>query len=141
MSPSGSSVCSLRPPRSTVPRTADGTSRVPIPGTTGTALRPTWAAVAAVAEVRGLTGSAVAGRVVIDCDPDTARVLMQAFWAAHEADQDLQAARPGWFGDVVELLVASAEADVQAGTAPKPVLVPLLRGDRPRLRLVAGGAS
>lgn len=89
-----------------------------------------------------ITATAVNGRVIIDAAPETARDLMDAFWAAHEASAELQADRPGWFGDVVELLRAAGEADVQAAaSSARPVMVPLVRPERPRLRVVVGGAS
>lgn len=88
-----------------------------------------------------IIANAVGGRVLIDVDPDSARDLMRALWMAHEANEHLQQDRPGWWGDVIELLVAAGEADAQTGTLPAAVYVPVMVPERPALRLVPGGEA
>lgn len=87
-----------------------------------------------------IVATAVNGRVLIDVDQETARDLMYAFWTQHETSPELRDARPGWWGDVVELLSAAGHADIQENGAPAPVLVPLVRPERPQLRLVTADA-
>jgi len=51
---------------------------------------------------------------------------------------DLEAERPRWFDDVIALVTAAAQADVQAGNAPVAAQVPVVRRT-PALQLVVGG--
>ena len=83
--------------------------------------------------------TAVDGRVLIDVDSATARDLAGAFSTAYANCEDLEAERPGWFGDVVAMVTAAAQAELQAGEGPEVVEVPLVTPGAPRLTLVAGG--
>lgn len=80
---------------------------------------------------------AVDGMVVATIDSSTARVLAEAFAAAHLSDRGRREDRPRWHEDVTTLIAAAAEADAQAGTGPAPVMVPFFKPTTPA-RLVVG---
>lgn len=79
---------------------------------------------------------AVDGKVLIVVDSETALDLMVGFQAAHETSPEMQAARPDWYFDVLTLVTAAAEAAIQQHGAPTPAYVPVMRTERPQLRLV-----
>lgn len=95
-----------------------------------------------MADVSPITASAVNGRVLIDVDPATAQDLADVIVAFYEASEVRQRQRPGWFGDVVELIAAAGRADAQAAAARRSLVeVPVVRFDRPQLRVVGGDGS
>ena len=74
-----------------------------------------------------LIASAVHGNVVIVADPGTARDLAEAWATLHAVEADLEAVRPRWFDEVVDIHLAATAADMTRGDAPTPVSVPLIR--------------
>lgn len=74
-----------------------------------------------------LIASAVHGNVVIVADPGTARDLAEAWATLHAVEADLEAVRPRWFDEVVDIHLAATAADMTRGDAPLPVSVPLIR--------------
>lgn len=81
-----------------------------------------------------LTVSAAHGDVVIVVDPGTARDLAEAWATLHAVEPGLEAVRPRWFDEVVDIHLAATAADMTRGDVPDPVQVPLVRpggGERP----------
>lgn len=82
--------------------------------------------------------TASGGRVVITCDPATARDLGQAFAKVHADDRARSEERPRWYDDVISIFIAAANADIQSGRIPEVAEVPLVRRGAPLLLVVGG---
>ncbi|NUO57279.1 MAG: hypothetical protein HOV78_11475 [Hamadaea sp.] len=81
-----------------------------------------------------ILATAANGEVMITCDSAAARMLSDAVSMLHATSVEREAIRPDWFRDVVEILLAAAQADVQLDRGPRVAEVPLLRvvGGEPR---------